>query len=84
MKNSPQMLNARVIQINRLLSVEEGHEDFVEVESQKPGNVRLYRLTTNEGSRNLSELDNLNATLAFADGMRAGIALWERKLRRQH
>lgn len=83
MKNRIQVLNARVTQINRLLSLEEGHEDFIEIESQNPGNGRVYRLTTNNGSRNLSELDNLNAILAFADGMSSGIMLWERKLRRQ-
>ena len=79
MKNNRQLLDMKVNHINTLLSVVGGQDGFIEINSQLHGKGRGYQLTSHNGSRNLSNLDDLATTSSFADGMIIGISICEQK-----
>jgi hypothetical protein len=52
-----------------------GAPEFLEIESQKPDTVRLYRLTSHNGSKNLSTLLTISEMTHFVDGMATMLSL---------
>jgi hypothetical protein len=56
-------------QINNLRDTCAGDDDFLEVESFRPGDVRFYQITSHRGSNNISLNDTIDKTCAYADGM---------------